>query len=115
MFMNQQKLFKRSYIYIYAGIFFILFIFNYLTPYLVDDFTYRLSFATFKPLQNLWEIFPSMAAHTKSMNGRTTAHFLVQLFMLMPPLVFDIVNSFFSVFKSLLFYLSLLKQNVIPS
>jgi len=85
--------------YIYFVIFLILFIFNYLTPYISDDFNYRLSFATGEPLQNLWQIFPSMAAHAHTMNGRISAHFLVQLFMLMPPIVFDIVNSILFCFQ----------------
>lgn len=84
-------LLKRHYIYV--GIFLILFIFNLLTPYASDDFTYRLSFATGEPLQNFWQIFPSMAVHAQTMNGRISAHFLVQLFMLVPPIVFDAVNA----------------------
>lgn len=78
---------------IYAAIFLIMFLCNFLTPYLVDDFNYRLSFVTKEPLRNVWEIFPSMAAHAQSMNGRLSAHFLVQLFTLMPRIVFDLVNS----------------------
>lgn len=79
--------------YVYIAIFAVLFVFNFLTPYASDDFTYRLSFATGEPLQNFWQIFPSMAAHAHTMNGRLSAHFLVQLFMLMPPIVFDAVNA----------------------
>ena len=78
---------------VYGAIFLIIFLCNFLTPYLVDDFNYRLSFATKEPLERVWEIIPSMAAHAQSMNGRLTAHSLVQLFMLMPRIVFDLVNS----------------------
>lgn len=78
---------------IYCVIFFVMFLCNFLTPYLVDDFNYRLSFATKEPLESILEIFPSMAAHAQTMNGRLSAHFLVQLSMLTPRIVFDVVNS----------------------
>jgi len=78
---------------IYLAIFVIILVCNILTPYVVDDFYYTFSFATNEPLKSVWDIFPSMAAHTLTMNGRLSAHFLVQLFMLMPRWVFDLVNS----------------------
>ena len=72
-----------------------MFVFNWLTPYLVDDFFYLFNFSTSEPMESVWEIFPSMAAHANIMNGRLSAHSLVQLFLLMPPIIFDIVNALF--------------------
>lgn len=66
---------------------------NVLTPYICDDFTYRLNFQTGKPLDSLWDIIPSMYAHSYKMNGRLISHGLAQFFMLLPPIVFDLVNS----------------------
>lgn len=71
----------------------IMFVCNLLTPYLVDDFFYYFSFETGEPLNGVMDIFPSMAAHANIMNGRLSAHFLVQLFMLVPKIVFDVVNA----------------------
>lgn len=76
-----------------AGLFSLMLCFNILTPYICDDFTYRVNFMTKEPLGSVWEIFESMYAHSYKMNGRLISHGLAQVFMLLPPLVFDIVNS----------------------
>lgn len=76
-----------------GGLFGLMLILNILTPYICDDFTYRLNFLTKEPLGSLLEIFESMYAHSYKMNGRLISHGLAQVFMLLPPLVFDIVNA----------------------
>ena len=74
-------------------IFCLMLLLNILTPYICDDFTYNLNFATKEPLGSVWEIFESMYAHSYKMNGRLISHGLAQIFMLLPPLVFDICNA----------------------
>lgn len=76
-----------------ACIFLFMLFLNILTPYICDDFTYRLNFLTKEPLGSFLEIFESMYAHSYKMNGRLISHGLAQVFMLPPPLVFDIVNA----------------------
>lgn len=76
-----------------GGMFCLMLVLNILTPYICDDFTYNLNFATKEPLGSFWEIFESMAAHSYKMNGRLISHGLAQVFMLLPPLVFDICNA----------------------
>ena len=76
-----------------GGIFCLMLVLNVLTPYICDDFTYRINFLTKEPLGSLWEIFPSMYAHSYKMNGRLISHGLAQVFMLLPPIVFDAVNA----------------------
>ena len=66
---------------------------NRLTPYICDDFTYDLNFLTGAPLGSIFEIIPSMYAHSFSMNGRLISHGLAQVFMLLSPGVFDVVNT----------------------
>lgn len=66
---------------------------NILTPYICDDFSYRVNFLTREVLGSVWEIIPSMYAHSYKMNGRLIAHGLAQLFMLMDPIVFDVFNA----------------------
>lgn len=78
---------------IYIGIFAILLVCNLLTRYLSDDYSYYFSCATGEPLENVWQIFPSMAVHALKYNGRLSVHFLVQLFVLLPLWVFDLLNS----------------------
>ena len=66
---------------------------NELTPYICDDFTYNLNFLTKEPLGSFLEIFESMYAHSYKMNGRLISHGLAQVFMLLSPGIFDVVNA----------------------
>lgn len=66
---------------------------NRLTPYICDDFTYNLNFLTKEPLGSIFEIIPSMYAHSYKMNGRLISHGLAQVFMLLSPGIFDVVNT----------------------
>lgn len=84
---------KMASITVLGGIFSLMLVLNVLTPYICDDFTYNLNFLTKEPLGSFWEIFPSMYAHSYKMNGRLISHGLAQLFMLLPPVVFDITNA----------------------
>lgn len=88
-----RKLCKVIEIATFFGIFLLLFVYNWLTPYLIDDFNYCFSFQTGDKLNSILDILPSMLAHAKSMNGRLVAHSLVQLFTLLPNWVFDVVNA----------------------
>lgn len=76
-----------------GSVFLWMLLLNCLTPYICDDYVYMNSFHTRERLESLWEIIPSMAAHSRTMNGRLISHGLEQLFMLMPPFVFDGVNA----------------------
>jgi hypothetical protein len=76
-----------------GGMFSLMLVLNILTPYICDDFTYNINFSTKEPLGSYLEIFESMYAHSYKMNGRLISHGLAQVFMLLPPLVFDICNA----------------------
>ena len=76
-----------------GGMFTLMLALNILTPYICDDYAYNLNFATREPLDSFGEIFASMYAHSYKMNGRLISHGLAQVFMLLPPLAFDIVNA----------------------
>ena len=84
---------RKLSVFLYFCIFSVIFLCNVLTPYLVDDFAYSLSFSTEKPLESVQDIVPSLAAHAHTMNGRLTAHFCVQLFSLLPNIFFDFINA----------------------
>lgn len=66
---------------------------NFLTPYICDDWVYRLSFVTKEPLQTLGDVVGSMYLHCFAMNGRVVSHSLEQLFMLPPKWVFNFCNA----------------------
>lgn len=77
----------------FFGIFLLLLVCNWLTPYFADDFGYCYSYQNGELLNSVFDIFPSMWAHAASMNGRLVAHGLVQLFTMFPNWVFDLVNA----------------------
>ena len=66
---------------------------NILTPIIADDFAYLYSFENGERITGLDGIFNSLKAHYYTMNGRLIPHFFVHLFLLLPDIVFDIVNS----------------------
>lgn len=76
-----------------AAVFLLMLLLNRLTPYVADDFVYRISFATKEPLQNLGDVVDSMYVHCFRLNGRVVSHTLEQLFMLLPKGVFNLCNA----------------------
>ena len=83
----------KWYVFVLAGIFLLMLGCNLLTPHIADDFGYMFSLADGSRIEHLSQIIPSMADHAKSTNGRLSAHSLVQLSMLFPAWVFDVVNA----------------------
>lgn len=79
---------KRAYAAALALLFIFMLALNFLTPYQADDFAYHFSFDTGERIESISDIFPSLAAHTQTMNGRVIAHFFVHLFELLPKAVF---------------------------
>lgn len=90
---NENKLKKTAVLIPVLLIFFLMLYCNYHTALIVDDFTYQYSFATGERISSLAEIFPSMASHSRTMNGRLVSHFLVQAMLLIPKWAFNFINS----------------------
>jgi hypothetical protein len=63
------------------------------TAMIADDFAYCYSFADGQKIDSIKAIVSSMIAHRQYMNGRVIAHFLVQLFLMLPPVIFKLFNS----------------------
>lgn len=95
---------KRTIRILLGAIFVVALILNMLTPLFVDDFTYLNSFATGERITSIREIFPSMKAHYFVQNGRIVVHFFSQLFLLFPPIVFDLINAGMFVLQIALIY-----------
>ena len=90
-----------------AAIFLIMLFCNFNTNLVADDYMYCFSFADNSRIESVADIFPSMAAHRHSMNGRVVAHFMVQLFLMLPKAVFNIFNAaFFTALVWLIYYIS---------
>ncbi len=87
-----------------AGIFLIMLALNFLTQMCVDDYTYTFSFAKSKPIENIFEIFPSIVTHSHYFNGRSIAHFFAQLFLFLPAPVFKIINPLMFLLQIILIY-----------
>ena len=79
------------------GFFAMMLLCNHWTDLIADDYRYCFSYADDTRIESVAQIFPSMAAHRQSMNGRVVPHFLVQLFLLLPKGIFDAVNALFFV------------------
>ena len=80
---------------LFAAIWLLLLFCNRHTALVADDFRYCFSFSDGSRMTRLAQIVPSMAAHRHSMNGRVVAHALVQLFLMLPKPVFNLLNALF--------------------
>ena len=78
-----------------ACVFLLLLFCNWETDMVADDYQYCFSFADDSRIESVGQIFPSMAAHRYSMNGRVIAHFFAQLFLLLPRGIFKVINALF--------------------
>ena len=86
---------RLSVLAVILGVLLIMLFCNFNTDLVADDYMYCFSFADNSRIDSVGDIFPSMAAHRHSMNGRVVAHFLVQLFLIMPKAVFNVFNAGF--------------------
>lgn len=84
---------KKFGMLLFVGIFLLLLLCNFLTELAADDFNYNFSFETGEKITGVFQIFDSMKAHSITMNGRLFSHFFVQLFLLLPKWMFNILNS----------------------
>ena len=75
------------------GIFLLLLYCNLHTALVADDYQYCFSFADGSRVTSVSQIPASMAAHRHIMNGRVFAHALVQLFLMLPKGVFNVLNA----------------------
>ena len=102
--MKTKKYNKSSIIFV--AVIFIIYIFmfvgNYLTPRVVDDFGYCYSHATGERITSVADIVESMKIHRVYSNGRVIPHGIVQLFLMFPDVIFDIINPLFFIGELLL-------------
>ncbi len=104
---NRLNRSRLSIAFILLGIFLIMLFCNFNTDLVADDYRYCFSFQDGSRIDSVADIFPSMAAHRHSMNGRVVAHFLAQLFLMLPKAVFNVLNAaFFTALVWLIYYIS---------
>ena len=86
---------ERKFEYILALVVFLaVFVMCCFTPLLVDDYTYSYNVATGERIASVGELVQSLTELRNLHNGRVVAHCLVQLVLLMPKMVFNVLNAF---------------------
>ena len=73
--------------------FFVALLYNGLSPYTADDYSYMFSAVTGEKISNIVQIIVSLMDDYLKVNGRVLPHFFVQLFMIFPKWVFNIANA----------------------
>ena len=94
--MRKEALTSREYRplrLLYAAIFLVILVYTFLTPMAADDYSYCYSWADVSRITSFRQIIPSMAVHRQLTNGRVFAHALVQLLLIRPKLLFNLLNA----------------------
>lgn len=94
---------KWSMVMVLGAMFLFMLLMNCLTPYVADDFAYRISFYDKQFIETFSDVVHSMYVHCFTMNGRVISHGMEQIFMLMPKAVFNFCNA--AVYVCLMFFL----------
>lgn len=85
---------SRLAVLLFSAVLFLIFLlFNFMTPYIADDYAYMYGFHDAAPISDITGVFKSMYVHSVIMNGRVIPHGLEQLFFLAPKAVFNVCNS----------------------
>jgi len=83
---------KQGLILIAVFLYLFLLLLNILSPLASDDYSYMYQFATGERISKVFDIFPSMAVHYQTVNGRILVHGIVQLFICIGKTVFNFIN-----------------------
>lgn len=78
----------------FAGaVFALMLLYNCLTPYIADDFTFAYAFDTGLRLQSLPQLIQSLAFHYMEWTGRVVVKFFAQGFTMFPKIIFNLFNA----------------------
>ena len=86
-----KSIIKKNWLYIF--IFAFIFVFNSVTPLIMDDYQYSFIFGGIERVRSLNDIVVSQTNHYLHWGGRTVAHTIAQFFLMFPKWVFNIANS----------------------
>ena len=85
---------RRTCFRLIAGLVFaLMFLYNCLTPYIADDFTFAYAFDTGLRLESLPQLIQSLAFHYMEWTGRVVVKFFAQGFTMFPKIVFNVFNA----------------------
>ena len=91
--MQTNKLHRRVFCLMAAAVFAVMLLFNCLTPYIADDFTFAYAFDTGERLHSLPQLLQSLAFHYREWTGRVVVKFFAQGFTMFPKLLFNLCNA----------------------
>ena len=83
---------------------FFFFVLNVFTPLLLDDYSYLLKYNSTERIKNIFDIYEFQKIHYISWGGRVFAHSIAQIFLIMPKIIFNLVNSLMFVLEGFLIY-----------
>ena len=84
---------KQPIILLFLVLFLTMYILTSLTPLADDDYSYCFSFYDDTRITSLAQIIPSMVVHRQMLNGRVFVHGVVQFFLMLPKIVFNVFNG----------------------
>ncbi|MBQ8279980.1 MAG: hypothetical protein IJZ23_09095 [Roseburia sp.] len=88
-FLKEHKQFVAGVAILFA----VSFLYNTLSPYTTDDYGYMFSAVTGDRITNVFQIFPSLWDDYLNIHGRVVPHFFLQIFLIGPKWIFNIVNA----------------------
>lgn len=96
----------RAYLFSNVLVFAVMLLFNFLTPYLADDWFYSLS-------KSIPDIFRKEYTHYFNQNGRSVAHIIARFFLMYNKIIFNIANSIiYILFTNLIFVHAVYGKNL---
>ena len=99
-----KKILNNKWFY-FIVIFIFVLVFNFLTPYLLDDYQYMFDYTGTHRNNSIIDIFVNLKVMYFTWGGRMFAHFFAYLFLMFPKWIFNIVNSVVYVLNIYLIYL----------
>lgn len=94
---NNPDIFKKVFFFLVVTVFIQMLTLNFLTPFVAEDFVYSLSTSILDALRREYQQYMST-------NGRSVAHFIARLILMMPKGVFNVFNSIIFTGLTLLIY-----------
>ena len=95
---------RKKIVFVLAVVFICMLVLNVISPLASDDFRYTTGIETGERVQNLTDILKYQFWHYLNHGGRVISITLTQLFLQIPKIVFDVVNSLFFVALIALIY-----------
>lgn len=99
-----KKVLNNKWFYL-TIIFLFMLVFNFLTPYINDDYQLMFNYTSTKRISSLFDVFSELHHMYFNWGGRVFAHFFAYFFLMFPKWIFNIANSLVYVGNVYLIYL----------